>query len=93
MKKLLFFISIIIILIIIEFIRLNTKKNCPKPIIEYRYIPRTFEEEQDEPVFIDEIFNSMFAQSSPWMISKGISVGDRRDTSLKNKSYNPSPIN
>ena len=28
--------------------------------IEYRYIPRTFEEAQNEPVFSSDIFKSMF---------------------------------
>jgi hypothetical protein len=37
---------------------------CPK-IIEYRYIPRTFEEEQREPVRPSVIFEKMFTQQQP----------------------------
>ena len=42
---------------------------CPLPIPEYRYIPRTFEEEQLEPVYPSEIFETMFSQPSPWLLS------------------------
>jgi hypothetical protein len=40
-----------------------------KPEIEYRYIPRTFAEEQMEPVYVSEIFETMFSQPSPWIMS------------------------
>ena len=35
----------------------------------YRYIPRTFEEEQLEPVWVTDIFKTMFTQQSPWVKS------------------------
>jgi hypothetical protein len=78
-------IGIIILLIIYEMIRLNTIKKCPKPYIEYRYVPRSFKDEQDEPVPIADIFNKMFSKPSPWMMSKGIGINDRRDHNLKNR--------
>ena len=78
-------IIIIILLIIYEMIRLNTLKKCPKPYIEYRYVPRSFKDEQDEPVPIADIFNKMFSKPSPWMMSKGIGTNDRRDHGLKNR--------
>jgi hypothetical protein len=37
---------------------------CPK-IVEYRYLPRTFEEEQREPVRPSVIFESMFKTQQP----------------------------
>lgn len=37
--------------------------------IEYRYIPRSFAEEQAEPVYVSEIFETMFSQPSPWIMS------------------------
>ncbi len=43
------------------------QNNAPK--IEYRYIPRTFEEEQNEPVYVSDIFETMFSQPSPWIMS------------------------
>lgn len=40
-----------------------------KPEIIYRYIPRTFDEEQEDPVYVSEIFDTMFSQPSPWLVS------------------------
>ena len=54
-----------IILIVINLTR--TKKECPQSQIIYKYIPRTFEEEQNEPVLISDIFKTMFTQQSPWI--------------------------
>jgi hypothetical protein len=45
----------------------NQVKSCPPPTIEYRYIPRTFAQEQDDPVKISELFNSMFTEPNPWI--------------------------
>lgn len=81
-RLLLLFIFIIILIIIYEFTKLNTLKKCPKPIIEYKYITRTFNEEQNEPIPLDNIFNRMFAYPSPWMMSRGIGLTDKRDTAL-----------
>jgi hypothetical protein len=33
----------------------------------YRYIPRSLEEEQKEPVRVEKIFKSMFDQQTPWI--------------------------
>ena len=57
-----------IIFIVVGYI--NQLKKCPPPKIEYRYIPRTFQQEQENPVKISEIFHTMFAEPSPWI--KGI---------------------
>lgn len=58
-----------IIFIAIEVVRIQAGLTDHKPKIEYRYIPRTFEEEQYEPVYVSEIFETMFSQPSPWIIS------------------------
>lgn len=39
------------------------------PRVEYRYIPRTFKEEQEEPVKVSEIFEDMFSKPNVWPIS------------------------
>jgi hypothetical protein len=51
---------------------------CAPPQIIYRYIPRTFEEEQNEPVYVSDIFKSMFEDQSPW-------IGDTNDIDTRNK--------
>lgn len=47
----------------------QTTTQCPNAKIVYRYIPRTFEEEQNEPVYVSDIFKTMFTQQSPWIRS------------------------
>ena len=81
-------VIIIIVLICIEGTRLNTLAKCPKQVTEYRYVPRTFKEEQDEPVIIEDIFNKMFSYPSPWMIENGLGTRDKRETGLKEKTFN-----
>jgi len=58
-------LMVAIVFMIIGYI--NQLKTCPPPIIEYRYIPRTFKEEQESPVPIDDVYGSMFEQASPWV--------------------------
>lgn len=43
--------------------------SCPPTKILYRFIPRTFKEEQDSPVPVSEIFEDMFKLPSPWVES------------------------
>lgn len=42
-----------------------SKRECPPPVIEYRFIPRTFTEEQDSPVSLEDIYSKMFREASP----------------------------
>lgn len=58
-----------ILLVAIQVVRIQSGLIEQKPKIEYRYIPRTFEEEQEDPVYPSEIFETMFSQPSPWIIS------------------------
>ena len=61
---------IMLLFIGILFITINIVKNantCNGQQIIYRYIPRTFIEDQNEPVFVSDIFSSMFNQQSPWI--------------------------
>ena len=50
----------------------KSQHSCPAPIIEYRYIPRTFKEEQDNPTKVSELFEIMFDNHSPWMNFRSI---------------------
>jgi len=40
-----------------------------KEHIVYRYIPRSLKEEEEEPVYVSEIFKKMFSEQSPWISS------------------------
>ena len=60
-------ISLIIGVICIIIGIIKTKKTNKKII--YRYIPRTFEEEQAEPVFASDIFKAINTLKTPWIYS------------------------
>lgn len=42
-------------------------KSCPPTKIEYRYIPRTFYNEQMSPGNVKQTFNDMFESKTAWM--------------------------
>lgn len=50
----------------------SSMKACPIPRVEYRYVPRTFKEEQNEPAKPSEIFAAMFDKSTPFIAGYGI---------------------
>ena len=63
--------SIIIILLCIGVIMVVTGYNksfhqSKEPKIEYRYVPRTFFEEQIKPTNVKQTFSSMFNSKSPF---------------------------
>jgi hypothetical protein len=72
-----------IILVIIELVRVD--KTCPKQTIIYRYVPRTFDEEQDEPVYVSDIFATMFTQPSSYI--RGIADYDYRKKEQVNQFF------
>ncbi len=49
--------------------RINSQLDHVSHPVEYRYIPRTFEEEQNDPIYVSDIFGTMFSQPSPWILS------------------------
>jgi len=62
---------------------INQLHKCPPPSIEYRYIPRTFDQEQDNPVRVSQLFNNMFQDPSVWI--SGFKINGK---AAKNKSIN-----
>lgn len=63
--------SFLILLFIVGFYMIivgyiKNHKKCPQPKIEYRYIPRTFYEEQMQPTNVLKSFNAMFKDKSVW---------------------------
>jgi hypothetical protein len=61
------FLILGIILITIGFSRMYFTKDNSKII--YRYIPRTFKEDQDNPVPLSDLYGSMFANIEPSSIT------------------------
>lgn len=58
-----------ILLLITDIVRVNAGYLDKPPQIIYRYIPRTFEEEQLDQVYVTDIFGTMFSQPTPWVTS------------------------
>jgi hypothetical protein len=63
------FLLVGIILLAIGYIKSN--QSCPPPVVEFRYIPRTFEQEQDAPTPLLSIFGKMFKDDSAWTQTQG----------------------
>ena len=65
-----FFIIILmtgIILLIVYFvINKELQKSCDNKVV-YKYLPRTLEQEQENPQFVSQIFKAMFTQPSVWI--------------------------
>ena len=51
--------------ILVGYFKFN--KSCPPAKIEYRYIPRTFYNEQMSPGNVQQTFNTMFSSNTAWM--------------------------
>jgi hypothetical protein len=75
-----------IVLIILGFIIIyidqyyrNAIKHIPKEKIIYKYLPRSPQEELEQPVFPSDIFSTMFSQPDPWIL-------DLNDLDLRQKN-------
>lgn len=78
---LILFLVIGIILIITDLSKNSAA--CPPQKVIYRYVPRTFDQEQDEPVYPSDIFKAMFTQPSAW--NNGLTDYEmRRNLSVNN---------
>jgi len=73
-----------IIFLTIYFMAKSEVAQCNKQIV-YKYIPRTLEEEETEPIFVSQIFAPMFTQPSVWIDS--IYEDDKRKTENLNKYF------
>lgn len=73
-----------IIFLTVYFMSKSEVAKCNKQIV-YKYLPRTLEEEETEPIFVSEIFSPMFTQPSVWIDS--IYEDDKRKTENLNKYF------
>lgn len=72
------------ILLTIYFMSISEVSKCEQKVI-YKYLPRTLEEEQTEPIYVSQIFSPMFTQPSVWIDS--INEDDKRKTETLNKYF------
>jgi hypothetical protein len=64
----LFFTFIGVILITIGYVKTNMK--CPPPLVKFKYIPKTFSEEQSNQLPVTNFFGKMFVTDSPWISTR-----------------------
>ncbi len=62
-----------IILVAVGYVQNNLQ--CPPPTIEYRYVTKTFDDEQNDqqPLLSIAGINTMFQKDSPWIDAKNLS--------------------
>lgn len=58
---------------------------CDNQKVVYRYLPRTFEMDQENPQMVTDIFRTMFSQPSPWVNS--VNTYDERKYEEINKYF------
>lgn len=74
-----------ILLVTIDVVRIIAGLTDKEQKVVYRYIPRTFEEEQLDPIYVTDIFETMFSQPSPWVGS--IRTFDRKKQEKINQYF------
>ena len=77
MKSIILVLAMVgIILIAVGYVKSNLQ--CPPPKIEYRYIPKTFADEQDvhTPIMSMSGMNSMFEDDTPWIQNRSYASSD-----------------
>lgn len=52
-----------LVFVIVGYMRSEDK--CPPPRVEFRYVPRTFEQEQNNPPPVLSVFGKMFSDRDP----------------------------
>jgi len=60
------FLVFVLFIIGIYFIVIYVSKiQCPPARVEYRFLPRTFEEQQNDPALVSRTFSDMFLGEAP----------------------------
>ena len=77
MKSIILILAMIgIILLSVGYVKSNLQ--CPPPKIEYRYISKSFEDEQDvqQPILAVGGMRSMFEDDTPWIQDRSYASSD-----------------
>ena len=53
---------------------------CPANRVDFRYIPRTFEQEQEAPTPILSVYGKMFQDNDAWVDTQGFASDRGRRT-------------
>ncbi len=83
MKSLVILLLIIgICMVVIGYNKSN--QICPANRVEFRYIPRTFEQEQETPAPVLSVFGKMFQDEDAWMKVQGYASSQKTAADSKN---------
>lgn len=63
------FLLVGICLVVVGYVQSN--QACPPPVVEFRYLPQTFEQEQNLQQPVLSTFGTMFNQDDAWMQTQG----------------------
>jgi hypothetical protein len=77
MKSIILLLAMIgIIMVAVGYVKSNLQ--CPPPKIEYRYISKTFDDQQNvnEPILSIGGMYSMFEDDSPWIQNESYATSD-----------------
>ncbi len=85
MNKTLILIIIFIGIILLVVGLLKGSEKCPEQKIIYKYLPRTFNEEQESPIYVSDIFKTMFSQPDTWVGT--INESDKRKREAMNDYF------
>ena len=70
-KIMLLLIFIGAILIVYQYSSVEALKNCPKPQVLYKYLPRDFNTDSNYPEGISSTFKDMFRNPTPYIANLG----------------------
>jgi hypothetical protein len=73
-----------LILYIDQYYRYRDREK-PKEKIIYRYLPKSYQDELNEPVFPSDVFETMFSRPDPWILS--LNDLDKRKAEKINKYF------
>ncbi|HEY9704230.1 MAG TPA: hypothetical protein V6C58_17395 [Allocoleopsis sp.] len=60
----------------------TNNKVCPPNLVEYRFIPRTLDEEMQNPAKPSEVFKDMFVEADPLSAGFGTSLEKLKKTGI-----------
>jgi hypothetical protein len=63
------FLLVGICLVVVGYVQSN--QACPPPVVEFRYLPQTFEQEQNLQQPVLSTFGTMFNQDDAWIQTQG----------------------
>lgn len=86
------FLLVGISLVVIGYVQSN--QECPPPVVEFQYLPRTFEDDQILPRPLMSIFGQMFNGDDAWQQTQGFAdkVFSRQLAATDNTQVGAGPV-